>query len=159
MSRIKNKKKTSIVAMFLVVAIAGAAYAYWTAIGDGEGSAATGSVDEAVVVNQTSTISNLRPGGAAQTLSGDFDNPNDEPVYIASVTAALDSVVDGNGDPVAGCTTADYTLTGATMTVNAEIPTGDSQGAWTGATVEFNNTASNQDACQGANLVITYTAQ
>lgn len=154
----RSRKKTiaGIVAFMMLSAIA--AFAYWTANGSGGGTAATGEVDQPVAVNQVSVISNLRPGGAAQELSGTFDNPNDEPVYIASVTATLDSVTDGV-NPVVGCTTADYTLADEVMTVGTEIPAGEDVGTWNGATVSFNNTGANQDACQGATLVITYTAE
>ena len=154
-----NRKKTiaGIVAFMMLGAIA--AFAYWSASGAGEGSAATGEVEEEVIVNQVSVIGNLRPGGAAQELSGTFDNPNDEPVFITSVTATLDSVVDGVGVPIVGCTTADYALVDPIMDVDAEIPAGDDQGAWEGATLAFDNDPLvDQDACQGATVVITYEA-
>lgn len=156
MSRFKNKKKTSIIAIFMVLSVAGAAFAYWTVSGDGSGTAATGSVEEDLVVNQVSTPTNLRPGGAAETLSGDFDNPNDEPVFVTSVTAAIESVTGGAG----ACTAADYTLANAVMTVDAEVPVGDGVGDWTGATIQFDNDPlANQDGCQGATVNIAYTVQ
>ena len=157
MSRFKNKKKASIIAIFMVLSVAGAAFAYWTVSGEGSGTAATGSVDEELVVNQVSTPTNLRPGGAAATLSGDFDNPNDEPVFVTSVTAAIASVT-----PVGAgvCTAADYTLANAVMNVNAEVAIGDSKGSWTGATIQFDNDPLvNQDGCQGATVNIAYTVQ
>jgi hypothetical protein len=54
------------------------------------------------------------------------------------------------------CGSTDFTLANATMTVNAEIPAGSSQGAWTGATIHFNDKASNQDACKGATVNLAY---
>jgi hypothetical protein len=155
----RSRKKTiaGIVAVMMLSAIA--AFAYWTASGDGDGSAATGEVEQDVIVNQVSVISNLRPGGAAQELTGTFDNPNDEPVFIATVTATLDSVEDAQGAPIVGCTIADYTLSDGVMTVDAQIPSGVDQGTWDGATLAFDNDPlANQDACQGATVVITYVA-
>jgi hypothetical protein len=61
------------------------------------------------------------------------------------------------GAPSGSCGTGDYTLTGATMTVGAEVPSGSAKGAWTGATIAFNDTGSLQDACKGATVAITYT--
>ena len=44
------------------------------------------------------------------------------------------------------------------MTVSAEVPAGTVQGAWTGATIKFNNkSAVNQDACKGATVTLAYT--
>ena len=44
------------------------------------------------------------------------------------------------------------------MTVNAEVPAGDGEGSWTGATIKFNNKAGvNQNACKGATVNLTYT--
>ncbi|MFQ4149652.1 hypothetical protein AAGW05_13320 [Arthrobacter sp. LAPM80] len=49
------------------------------------------------------------------------------------------------GTPAGTCDTSDYTLTGAVMTVTADVPLGFKQGAWAGAT--------NQDACKGGSWV------
>ena len=155
-----RKRITAIsVATVLLLAIGGGAYAYWTLSGSGTGSASTGSVSGSITVNQTSTVTDLRPGGSAQTLSGDFDNSDSSPVYVTSVTVSIDSVDKAIGAPAGTCDATDYTLTGATMAVGAEVPSGNNQGSWTGATIEFNNKAGvNQDACQGATVNLAYTA-
>jgi hypothetical protein len=143
-------------ALFLVGG--GAAYAYWTIGGSGSGSVTTGDVS-AVTINQTTTISNLAPGVAAQALSGTFDNPNDGPVYITSVTASIASVTKATGAPAGTCDATDYTLANASMPVGAEVASGTGKGAWTGATIAFNNkTTTNQDACKGATVNLSYTA-
>lgn len=157
MRTIKNKKKKLAAAAAIVLVTGGVAFAYWTAGGEGTGSASTGDV-AALTVNQTSTVSGLAPGLAAQDLSGDFDNPNDGPVYVTSVTVGIDSVTKAVGAPAGTCDASDYTLTGATMTVDDEVSAGDGQGAWTGATIEFNNKATNQDACKGATVNLAYSA-
>jgi len=44
------------------------------------------------------------------------------------------------------------------MTVNAEVASGTGVGAWTGATIKFNDKAgTNQDACKGATVNLAYT--
>jgi hypothetical protein len=43
------------------------------------------------------------------------------------------------------------------MTVNAEVASGNAKGSWTGATIKFNNKASNQDQCKGATVNLAYT--
>lgn len=153
-----RSKRVVVITAALLVTGGGIAFAYWTQGGSGTGTAATGTTDTNLVVNQTSVISNLRPGAAAQTLSGTFGNGNDEPVYVQSVTASIASVVKAVGAPVGTCDATDYTLANATMTVAAQIPAGTSQGSWSGATLAFNNkSATNQDACKGATVNLAYT--
>lgn len=155
-----RKRITAIaVGTAVLLAIGGGAFAYWTLSGSGTGSATTGTVAGSITVNQTSTVTNLRPGGTAQTLSGTFTNTDTGPVYVTSVTASISSVVKAVGAPVGTCDATDYTLANATMTVVAEIPSGVAQGAWTGATIAFNNKAAvNQNACQGATVNLAYAA-
>lgn len=147
-----NKRTVAIwsVAALLIVG-GGAAYAYWTNTGSGTGEATTGS-NQSIVVNQTSTITGLAPGVPAQTLSGNFDNPNTSPVYVTTVTATV------TGTDKTGCGPTDYTI-GGSATVNAEVPAGTGVGSWSGLTIAFNNKpAVNQDACKDAVVSIAYVA-
>ena len=93
-----GRRTVAIVAgITLLLVGGGVAFAYWTNQGAGTGSAATGT-NAAVVINQTSTLTTaLAPGVAAQPLSGNFDNPNTGPVYVAAVTATV------TGTDTAGC--------------------------------------------------------
>lgn len=44
------------------------------------------------------------------------------------------------------------------MSVDVEVPHGNVQGAWTGATIAFaNDSARNQNACQGATVSLAHT--
>ena len=149
MSRFKNKRKSSVIAIFLVMAVAGAAFAYWSAGGSGTGTAETGTTVP-LTANQTGELTPMFPGDQPQTLSGTFTNLNEGPIYVTSVTAAITSVTGGAG----ACSPADYVLTDATMLVGEEVITGD---AWGGATIQFNNTAANQDGCKNATVNLTYT--
>jgi hypothetical protein len=149
------KKKTVAIAIVGVVILGGslAAYAYWTTTGSGSGSATTGTTS-AITAVQTSTISGLRPGGSAQTLSGNFTNTSNSggTVYVTSVTASIASVT-----PLSGtCTASDYTLSNAVMTVGADVIAGTGVGSWTGATLAFNNKVTNQDDCKGATVALAY---
>jgi hypothetical protein len=154
----RSKKPLAIVALVVtLMAGGGAAFAYWTNTGTGTGTGTTGT-NAPVTVVQTSTISNLRPGGAAQTLSGNFTNPNDSPTYVANVIATIGSVAKATGAATGTCDASDYTITGGTMAVGAQVASGVAQGAWSGATVAFNNKATNQDACKGATVTFSYTS-
>ncbi len=158
MSTIGKKKSKLIVGTATVALVGGGvAFAYWTTGGTGTGSATTGTT-VAITAVQTSTVSGMRPGDSAQQLSGTFNNPNSGPVYVTTVTASIDSVVKDAGAPAGTCEASDYTLANATMAVGAEIPAGNAQGSWLGATIKFNNKpAVNQDACKGATVNLRYT--
>ena len=156
MSRLLRQKKITVTGAVCLVMAAAGAYAYWTAGGDGTGSAATGTT-EALSVNQTTVLAPMYPGLAAQTISGTFDNSNDGPIYVGTVTASIGSVTQADG-AVGGCDATDYTLANAAMTVGAQVPAGSAVGAWTGATLMFNNKpAVNQDGCKGATVNLVYT--
>lgn len=138
----------------LVLGCSVAAYAYRTAGGSRTGIAP--GTDDLTVV-QTSTVAEMAPGDSPQTLSGNFDNGNDAPVDVATVTASIASIDKAVGAPAGTCEATDYTLANAVMTVNAEVPPGDGQGSWSGATIQFNNKpAANQNACQGAAVTLAY---
>lgn len=156
MAKLTKKKKIALVMAALVLGTGGAAFAYWTAGGSGTGSATTGTT-QAIAAVQTSTVTAMGPGDTAQTLSGNFTNPNTGPVYVATVTARIASVTKAAGAPAGTCDATDYTLGNETMTVGHEVASGSGVDAWTGATLKFNNKATAQDACKGATVNLAYT--
>jgi hypothetical protein len=147
----KYSKRTIAVVTAAVVLLgsAGAAYAYWSATGTGSGTGTTGTT-LAVNAVQSTTVTNLAPGGAAQAISGTFNNLNSAPTYVNTLTVAITSVTGGAGS----CSATDYTLTNAVVTVNATVDTGT---AWSGPTIAFNNKATNQDGCKGATVNFGFT--
>ena len=145
-------------ALVALLLFSGVALAYWTATGAGTGTAAAAAGTSALVVKQTTVVTNLHPGDSAQTISGNFDNPNSGPVYVTTVTASISSVTKAGGAPAGTCDATDFTLAAATATVNAEIPAGNAQGAWSGPAIKFNDKAgTNQDACKGATVNFSYS--
>jgi hypothetical protein len=101
----------------------------------------------------------MYPGDSPQSLAGDFDNPNQGPMRVVTVTASIASVTKAAGAPAGTCDASDFNLASATMSVGAEVSPGAGQGSWTGATIQFNDKPSaNQDACQGATVDLSYIA-
>ena len=152
----KIKTKVAVLATAFVVIAGGAAFAYWTAGGSGSGTVTTGT-NATVTVVQTSTMTDMYPGQAAQALSGNFNNPNAGNTYVTAVTAtsyAIDAT-----HVTAGCTVAqgNYTLAGTSNTPG-DVPAGNAQGSWSGLTIAMNNLGTNQDACKGATVTITYAS-
>ncbi|MCU1517519.1 MAG: hypothetical protein JWQ75_2240 [Pseudarthrobacter sp.] len=157
----KMSKKNKIVAVAAAAVLTsvggGVAFAFWTTTGSGNGSAATGS-NTSIDVVQTSVVGGLEPAGAAQTLSGNFNNPNSSPVYVTDVVASITSVTQAP-DAVGTCGASDFTLANETMLVGAEVGSGDGVGSWSGATLAFNNKAdTNQDGCKGATVNLSYAS-
>jgi hypothetical protein len=155
---IKSKKGIAVIATVAALAAAVGGYAYWTASGNGTGTAATG-VSAGITVNQTSVITNMHPGDVAQTLTGNFTNAAGQPEYVNTVTASIASVTKAVGAPAGTCDATDYTLANPIATVNAEVPVGSPETTvtWTGPTIKFNDKpAVKQDACQGATVNLAY---
>jgi hypothetical protein len=150
----KHRKRSIVGAVAAILIIAAGAAAYWSAGGSGTGSAPTAAGTTPLTVNQTTTLTGMYPGDTAQTITGTFTNTNSGPIRVNTVTASISSVTVG-GLTAVGCDATDYTLV-PTATVGAEIPVGSAQGAWTGITLKFNNKATNQDACKGAVVNLSY---
>lgn len=148
----KSAKKAIATAAVTVVLLGGGlggAIAYWSASGTGSGSGTTGTT-LAVNAVQSSTVTDLRPGGTAQAISGTFDNLNSAPTYVSTLTVAITSVTGGAGS----CDATDYTLANAVVTVNATVDDGT---VWSGPTIVFNNKVTNQDGCKGATVNFGFT--
>ncbi len=153
----KKDKRSLVLALVAVMALTAGAIAYWTAGGAGTGSGNAAGAQTPLTVNQTTTLAAMYPGDSAQTISGDFDNPNPGPIYVGTVTASIASVTKAVGAVAGTCDATDFTLANAAMTVNAEVASGNAKGSWTGATIKFNNKATNQDQCKGATVNLAYT--
>jgi hypothetical protein len=138
------------------LAVAGIAFAFWTGGGSGTGSGAAANGVSGLTANQTTTLSAMYPGDVAQTISGNFDNPNSGPVYVSSVTVSIASVTSG-GSAAVGCDASDFTLANTTMNVNAQVGPGSGVGSFGGATIKFNNKPTNQDACKGVTVNLAYS--
>jgi hypothetical protein len=155
-SKILRKKRVVVGLSVAMLAVAGAAFAYWTTGGSGTGSGKTGTTAN-IVVNQTSSSTGLYPG-ASVALYGNFDNlTNPGPVYITAVTAKVKAFSEEtipNGLP---CTQADFEITG-TSNLPGSIAVGSGVGTWSGLSLKMINTAANQDNCKNISVPIEYTA-
>ena len=146
-----TKRRGIALGLFLSLALATGAYAYWTAGGTGSGSGTTASGTSALTAVQTTSLSAMYPGDSPQTISGNFNNPNSSAVFVNTVTVSIASV-SASGT----CDASDFTLTGAAMAVNSQVAAGSGVGAFTGATIQFNNKATNQDGCKNATVNLSY---
>ena len=135
------------------------AAAYWQSGGTATGSAQAAVTQSPLRVNQTAELAAAGPGVPAQTLSGNFDNRNGQPVRVSNVRVSIASVSKAPGAAAGSCDASDFTLEHRTIAVAADIPSGRGTGAWTGGSVAFNNKPGvDQNACQGATVKLGYTA-
>ena len=153
-STIRSKKTRAALTAVAALAAAAVAVAYWTASGSGTGSGSTASGTQSVTVNQTSSVTGLYPGGPAKALSGNFDNPNDGPAYVTSISASVTGTSAG-----AACGASNFEITGGPASVNQNIAAGNGKGSWSGLEVRMLDTSTNQDACKGVTLNISYSSQ
>ena len=156
MSKFTKRRGLMLLGVALSLAVAGIAFAFWTGGGSGTGSGAAANGVSGLTANQTTSLSAMYPGDSAQTISGNFNNPNAGPVYVSSVTVSIASVTSGGG-PAVGCDDSDFTLANPTMNVGAQVAPGTPVGSFSGATIKFNNKPTNQDACKGVTVNLAYS--
>jgi hypothetical protein len=149
MARFTKKTKIAIVTAALVVGASGTAFAYWTQLGGGTGGATTGSTI-AVIVNQTTTVTGLYPGGTPVALTGTFNNPNAAAVKVGLVTASVTTT----SVPLT-CLATWYVISGTGSPATQVLAPGVG-GTWSGLNVAMTNDAANQDTCKNATITITY---
>jgi hypothetical protein len=148
-----NKKKIAAVGTAAVVGVvgAGAAYAYWTTSGSGQGAATTGA-ETPVTIEQAGSILGLTPGGKAAAIDFRINNPAAGAQYVGTVKVSILSVTN-NGVPAVGCSAADFTLVQPNP-LNISAPPGKSPVPASGGSIAMKETGVNQDGCKnvGVNL-------
>lgn len=105
---------------------------------------------------QTAVVNPLVPGGAPQRLDGNFDNESGTSIAVTDVTVSIGRVSKGSLDPASCCDSHDFTLADPIMAVGHGVATGLGVDAWGGATLAFNHSLANQDACKGATVHPSY---
>jgi hypothetical protein len=148
-----NKKRTVLVlGAVAVLALAGIAIAYWTTTGSGSGSGAVASSNGSVVLHGA-IANDLTPGGTSP-VSFTADNANSSSEQVGTVKAVV--TID-EAHAKSGCEASDFAI--ADTPENQTIPANGSGVALThGGTISMADTASNQDACQGATISLALTS-
>lgn len=148
---ITKKRALIAVTATCVVALAGAAFAYFTTTGSGTTTAKTGS-STALTLHATVT-GNLYPG-TSSPVSFTVDNPSPGSQRVGSIS--LSSItVDGAHSTCSTVITGgnpDFTM--SAVAVNSSFPSGNGQSVTPAGSLKMNETGVNQDACQGATLTL-----
>lgn len=150
MKKIKASKKRIIITTAALMAVGGgAAFAYWTAMGNGTGTATTGEATELAITG--SAAGALYPGGAAQKISYTVTNSGDATQQLSEVTAAVNPKWTNEVEGLPACTPNDFDVVSGAITP-VQIEGKDSytvSAADSTITIAMKNLSTNQDACQG----------
>lgn len=129
-----------------------AAFAYWTANGTGSGTASTAAGSQPLTITaDTFAGTALTPGGTAQAISGTVTNPN---TFNVPFTLTAAPTVDST-HASAGCLASWYTVS---LTTPPTSVAANSDVDFAGTVALQNLPSTNQDACKGATVTVTYTA-
>ncbi len=129
------------------------------ASGTTAGAATSDSAIEpgSVTLTQTSTIENLAPGIPPVAITGLIINNGAEEVSVTAVDVEITSVIRAIGAAPGVCGASDYVLLDTRMPVGRTVAAEGGTTIFSGASIGFNNTSTNQDACQGATVNLLYT--
>jgi hypothetical protein len=163
--RMTRKKLIAVLgAAVLVVALATAGFAFWTTSGNGSGTGSTAAGTANDLSFATTAINAMYPGDSSQTFKVTVTNNNaTQTSTVTSVKAYI--TTDSSGV----CDGSDFLLNGvaAPSTAGTAVALGWTQSdiaaggsaATSGAdSIQFNNKATNQDACKGVGVTLHYVA-
>jgi hypothetical protein len=143
---LKKKRTMGILTAIAVLAVAGAAIAYWTTSGSGTGTGSVSSSNGAVTLH--ATITNPLSPGSSSPVAFTADNANTSSELVGTVHAVVS--IDST-HATAGCNASDLTI--SDVAENQVIDAGASAVALTHeGQISMADTAENQDACQGATV-------
>jgi len=147
-----TKKRALVLGAVAVLAVAGAAIAFWTTSGSGSGSGSVAASNGTVVLHGTITNA-LTPGGSSP-VSYSADNSNSSSEQVGTVHAVV-SIDKAHAE--AGCKASDFTI--ADTVENQTIPAKSSGVALSKeGSISMADTSEDQDACKGASISLALTS-
>jgi len=149
MRRMTRKKYLVAGTAVAVIASGGAAFAYWTSNGSGDGSATTGTDTPWAVTVADVDLDNLTPAGPSDTVTFAIKNDGSGVQHLSSAVAS----VTGTSDP--GCTAADFSVSTTTVSAQDVAAGATVNGSFT---VQMIDTGVNQDDCKGVTVDLEVAA-
>jgi hypothetical protein len=154
-----TKKRWIALGLVGVLALGGAAYAYFTNSGTGTGTAQVGT-SSAITVTATVTpdVTGLVPGGIPAGITFVANNSGQGHQLIGTITLATVTAYSdiSHTAPATGCDTTKFTMT--PVVSNQDVPAGGPTALTATGLLNFlNNVTASQDACKDANLQLTFT--
>jgi hypothetical protein len=119
------------------------------------GCAAPPAANNSLTITQTSVLTGLAPSVAPATITGVATNNSTDSTHVTAITVSIETVTTRSG-AVGECTAADFLLIAPRMPVGQTLQVGGSA-TFGGASIGFNDTSVNQDACKSATVTLRYT--
>jgi hypothetical protein len=160
MSKIFIKGRIVALSVVAVLAVAGAAYAYFMSTGAGTGNATVGTATAFTVAVAAPTGGLLYPGSGTDTLSYTVHNPGAGAENLSATTAVVASSganITQSGTPVVGCLSAWFTATNTAPTLPQDLAGGGTSTAGSVA-VTMSDSGTSQNPCENATPDITVSA-
>jgi hypothetical protein len=157
--RMINKKAVTIgLSAGVALGISGAAFAFFTSTGTGSGSGVTGTAGNNIVVTGTETVP-IFPGGTGGPVGFTVANSAAVPeqlsnIHLASYTVDPTHVTAGCSVSLGVYTMADVPVTQADGKILAHAT---NQALTAAGSLFMTDTLTNQNACEGATLTLTFT--
>ncbi len=129
----------------LAVGLGTGAYAYFTASGTGTGSATVGSASG--IQLSSDAVGPLYPGAAATPVAVHVHNPGGGTQHVGTISGT----VADNG----GCLGSWFTV--ASVTYDQDVA-GGGDGTDASSSISLDESGTNQDACQGKSMTITWSS-
>lgn len=168
---IKRRKVMVGVSVAAILALSGAAFAYFTTSGSGTGTGSVGS-NSALTIYGT-TAGPVYPGTSTQ-VSFTADNPSSGyqqigTIHLQSIVACNTAFVAGacpSGHEVTSCESVETgTSDGNTanfwmpdVAADQDLASGNNQTVTAHGTLTMNDLTTSQDLCKGANLLLNFTS-
>jgi hypothetical protein len=143
-----KRKRLSVLGVVAVLAVAGAAFAYWTSTGSGTGTGKVASSTGTITLH--GVISNALTPGSTSPVTFTADNSGASSQQVGTVHAVVST------DKV-GCEAEDFTIAD---TPENQVLAKESTGTKleNNGSITMADTAANQDACKGATITLTLTS-
>jgi hypothetical protein len=149
---LKKKRNLAVLGTVAVLAIAGAAFAFWTTSGSGSGTGSVAASNGTLALHGTITEA-LTPGGSsAVTFTADNTNKSSEQVGTVHAVVSIDAT-----HATAGCKASDFVIAD---TAENQVIAAETSGvalAHNGS-ISMTDSAENQDACKGATISLALTS-
>lgn len=144
--KLVTKKRTVVLGVVAILAVAGVAVAFWTTTGAGEGSGKVATSNGTLALHGSITEA-LTPGGSSP-VTFTADNSNSSSLQVGTVHAVVK--IDAE-HAEAGCKASDFSIAD---TVENQVIAAKASGvalAHNGS-ISMADTEANQDACKGASI-------
>ncbi len=148
---LQKKTLTLVVAVGLVAATSGVAYAYWSTTGTGSTSSRNAASNGTVALG-AEFASGIAPG-QSRTVTYTGTNTGDTNLQVATITPVVSLDAASVSD---GCRVSDFSIDPSA--VNTTVPARTSDVPLGTGTLLFANSTSSQDGCKGATVTLTVTS-